>query len=60
MRRLVAENRLGVDDLIWPLFVVDGDNVRQPVDSMPGVMRYSVDQVAGAVSEGEVSSRQYG
>lgn len=51
MRRLVAENRLGVDDLIWPLFVVDGDNVRQPVDSMPGVMRYSVDQVAGAVSE---------
>ena len=51
MRRLVAENGLGVDDLIWPLFVVDGDNVRQPVDSMPGVMRYSVDQVAGAVSE---------
>ncbi|MBT3557025.1 MAG: porphobilinogen synthase [Rhodospirillales bacterium] len=51
VRRLVAENRLGVDDLIWPLFVVDGDNVRQPVDSMPGVMRYSVDQVAGAVSE---------
>lgn len=51
IRRLVAENRLSVNDLIWPLFVVDGTDVRQPVDSMPGVMRYSVDQIAGAAQE---------
>ncbi len=51
VRRLVAENRLSVDDLIWPLFIVDGVNVKTPVDSMPGVFRYSTDLVADAVSE---------
>jgi porphobilinogen synthase len=44
-RRLVRENVLTTDDLIWPLFVVDGDNKRAPVASMPGVDRLSVDQV---------------
>src|SRR3977135_617878 len=43
-RRLVRENVLTSDDLIWPLFVVDGHNARAPVASMPGVERLSVDQ----------------
>ncbi|MBN9596500.1 MAG: porphobilinogen synthase [Afipia sp.] len=43
-RRLVRENVLTTDDLIWPLFVVDGNNLRAPVASMPGVDRLSVDQ----------------
>jgi porphobilinogen synthase len=43
-RRLVRENVLTSDDLIWPLFVVDGANKRIPVASMPGVERLSVDQ----------------
>ena len=43
-RRLVRENVLTTDDLIWPLFVVDGKNVRAPIASMPGVDRLSVDQ----------------
>ena len=43
-RRLVRENALTADDLIWPLFVVDGHNKRAPVASMPGVDRLSVDQ----------------
>ena len=43
-RRLVRENVLTTDDLIWPLFVVDGHNKRAPVTSMPGVDRLSVDQ----------------
>src|SRR5271165_2134778 len=43
-RRLVRENVLTTDDLIWPLFVVDGHNARAPVTSMPGVERLSVDQ----------------
>jgi len=43
-RRLVRENVLTTDDLIWPLFLVDGSNVRTPVTSMPGVERLSVDQ----------------
>jgi porphobilinogen synthase len=40
----VRENVLTADDLIWPLFVVAGKNVREPVASMPGVERLSVDQ----------------
>ncbi len=42
-RRLVRENALSVDDLIWPLFVLEGEGVRQPVASMPRVERLSVD-----------------
>ena len=45
-RRLVRENRLTVDDLIWPVFVVDGDNRREEVAAMPGVFRLSVDMLA--------------
>jgi porphobilinogen synthase len=43
-RRLVRENVLTTDDLIWPLFVVEGTQGRTPVDSMPGVERLSVDE----------------
>lgn len=43
-RRLVRENVLTTDDLIWPLFVADGVDRRTPVASMPGVDRISVDQ----------------
>ena len=51
VRRLVAENTLSVDDLIWTMFVVDGENKREPVDSMPGVVRYTTDVIAEAVNE---------
>src|ERR1700758_640348 len=44
-RRMVRENVLTADDLIWPLFIVDGTNVRAGVESMPDVDRLSVDQV---------------
>ena len=43
-RRMVREHTLTTDDLIWPLFVMDGENARAPVLSMPGVERLSVDQ----------------
>src|SRR5499427_4048419 len=49
-RRLVRENVLTTNDLIWPLFVVAGHNTRTAVASMPGVDRLSVDQ---AVREAE-------
>ena len=45
-RRLVQENRLTVDDLIWPIFVIDGVDSRVDVAAMPGVCRYSVDLAA--------------
>jgi porphobilinogen synthase len=47
-RRMVRENVLTADDLIWPLFLVDGTKVRAPVDSMPGVERLSVDEAVRA------------
>jgi porphobilinogen synthase len=43
-RRLVAEHVLTVDDLIWPLFLIDGTGGREPVSSMPGVERLTVDE----------------
>ncbi|MBV8701168.1 MAG: porphobilinogen synthase, partial [Bradyrhizobium sp.] len=53
-RRLVRENVLTTDDLIWPLFLVDGENTRTPVGSMPGVDRLTVDQ---AVRDAERAMR---
>jgi porphobilinogen synthase len=47
-RRLVRECVLTTDDLIWPLFLVDGTKVRAPVASMPGVDRLSVDEAVRA------------
>ncbi|MGH6670804.1 MAG: porphobilinogen synthase [Xanthobacteraceae bacterium] len=47
-RRMVRENVLTPDDLIWPLFLVDGNGIRAPVASMPGVERLSVDQAVRA------------
>jgi porphobilinogen synthase len=50
-RRLVAEHRLTVDDLIWPLFVIEGVNKRVPIASMPGVERLSIDNIVAAAGE---------
>jgi len=50
-RRLVQENRLTVDDLIWPIFIVPGSNIVQPIDAMPGVNRMSIDTAVEAVKE---------
>src|SRR5665811_215836 len=43
-RRMTRENQLSTDDLIWPLFIMDGDNKRAPIASMPGVERLTIDQ----------------
>ena len=50
-RRLVAENALSVDDLIWPIFIKDGDGAPEPVASMPGVSRSSINGLAKHVEE---------
>ncbi len=44
-RRLVAETTLSVDDLIWPMFVIEGSDSAEPVDSMPGVERHTIDRL---------------
>lgn len=53
-RRLVQENHLTVNDLIWPIFLVDGENRREEVAAMPGVFRLSVDL---AVKEAERAAK---
>jgi porphobilinogen synthase len=48
-RRLVSENQLSVNDLIWPVFVIDGDNKTEDIASMPDVQRLSIDLLVDAV-----------
>jgi porphobilinogen synthase len=51
IRRLVAETSLSCSDLIWPLFLIDGDKRREPVAAMPGVERLTVDEAVRAAEE---------
>ena len=51
MRRLFRETSLGVDDLIYPLFVIHGRGIKREVESMPGVFQYSVDKLTREARE---------
>ena len=51
LRNLVREHELSVNDLIWPIFVRDGVGIEEPVASMPGVVRRSVDRIVVAARE---------
>jgi porphobilinogen synthase len=50
-RRLVSEHSLSVNDLIYPVFVTEGKKVKQAIDSMPGVVRYSLDTLLPVAEE---------
>ncbi len=50
-RRLIRENTITTDDLIWPIFLIDGENKTEPVTSMPGVERLSVDMAVRAAEQ---------
>ena len=50
-RRLVAEQKLSVDDLIWPIFIREGGGDAEPIASMPGVARTGLDRLAKHVEE---------
>jgi porphobilinogen synthase len=51
MRAMVAEHRLHPSDLIWPLFICDGADCDQPIASLPGVSRWSVDRLGAKARE---------
>ena len=51
IRRLVRENRLNIDDLIYPLFIEEGENIEDEIVSMPGVKRYSLDKLPKELNE---------
>jgi len=50
-RALFAENHLRPSDLIWPLFVTEGSNIEEPIASLPGVSRWSVDAIVGCARQ---------
>jgi len=51
IRALVRETRLSVDDLIYPLFIVEGKGIKEEIRSMPGIFRFSIDKVFDEVKE---------
>jgi len=51
IRRLVRENKLTIDDLIYPLFIEEGKNIETEIVSMPGIKRYSLDTISKELDE---------
>jgi porphobilinogen synthase len=51
IRALVAENQLSVNDFLAPVFVVEGNNIKEPITSMPGYSRYSLDTLQQEIKE---------
>jgi len=49
-RRLIQESNLSCNDLIYPIFLIDGKNKKQPIKSMPGINRYSIDRLGMIIS----------
>lgn len=44
MRDLVRENSIRIDDFVYPVFIIEGENIKNPVDSMPGIFQWSIDR----------------
>lgn len=55
LRSMVRETRISKSDLIYPMFVVEGENVKNPVESMPNVYQYSLDRIDEILNEVEKS-----
>jgi porphobilinogen synthase len=51
LRDIIAEHHIGVNDLIWPLFVIEGEDLEQPIASMPGIYRYSIDRLLKVIGQ---------
>lgn len=45
MRALVRETQVSVNDLVYPIFVIEGENIKNPINSMPGIYQYSIDRL---------------
>ena len=51
VRRLVEDSNLSSSDLIWPIFIKEGKNIKEPITTMPGVYRYSLDKIERVVEK---------
>ena len=49
-RKLIQENNLSSSDLIYPIFLIEGKNTKQPIKTMPGINRYSIDQLGTVIN----------
>jgi len=49
-RKLIQENNLSSSDLIYPIFLIEGKNTKQPIKTMPGIHRYSIDQLGTVIN----------
>ena len=50
-RRLVRETNLSTNDLIWPIFIREGKNIKESIKTMPGIYRYTLDKIEGLVEK---------
>jgi len=50
-RRLISENNLSTNDLIWPIFIREGKNIKEPIKTMPGIYRYTIDKIEKLVEK---------
>ncbi len=51
MRRLVRETRLSAKEMIYPIFIMEGENIKNPIESMPGIYQYSLDRMEEMLAE---------
>ena len=51
VRRLISENNLSANDLVMPIFIIEGKNKIAPIKSMPGIYRYTIDKINKVVDE---------
>ena len=51
MRKLVRETRISAEEMIYPIFIIEGENIKNPIASMPGVYQYSIDRMDELLEE---------
>ena len=51
MRKLVRETRISAEEMIYPIFIIEGENIKNPIPSMPGVFQYSIDRMDEMLAE---------
>ena len=55
MRKLVRETRISPEEMIYPIFVIEGENIKNPIPSMPNIYQYSIDMLDELLAEVKLS-----
>ena len=51
MRKMVRETRISAEEIIYPIFIIEGEDIKNPIPSMPGVFQYSIDRMDEMLAE---------